>query len=218
MKVFLNKIDSLQDDVCNTIESFIEAGIKVCMITGDKVETAVNVSISCGLRKPDIINYYIIEDYSPLKIEEKMIALKEKQVGSMCLIIDGGSIDIIMTFFEKLFIESINSCNSLIFCRCSPKQKSSIVKTIKKYSSKKILAIGDGGNDVSMLKVADIGVGIEGKEGMQASLDSDFSITEFKNLKTLLFWFGRNSYKNTSNISLFTIHRGIICSCLQVNC
>jgi phospholipid-transporting ATPase len=40
------------------------------------------------------------------------------------------------------------------------------VKMAKEYCPDKItLAIGDGANDVSMITVADIGVGISGKEG-----------------------------------------------------
>ena len=214
--IILIILDTLQDNVFFTIRSFIEAGIKVCMITGDRVETAVNISISCGLKKNNKNDYYITEDYDPIKIEEKLKYLKEILPDSTTLVVDGESIEIILTSLRPLFIDAINSCNSILFCRCTPKQKSKIVKTFKKYFFKKVLAIGDGGNDVSMLKVADIGIGLEGKEGMQASLASDFSISDFQDLKTLLFWFGRNSYINTSKISIFTIHRGLLCSGLQV--
>jgi len=53
------------------------------------------------------------------------------------------------------------------------------------------LAIGDGGNDVAMIQESHVGIGLFGKEGKQAALSSDFSITEFKHLKNLLFWHGR---------------------------
>lgn len=49
-----------------------------------------------------------------------------------------------------------------------------------------MLCIGDGGNDVSMIQAADVGVGIVGKEGKQASLAADFSITQFSHLTKLL--------------------------------
>lgn len=38
------------------------------------------------------------------------------------------------------------------------------------------LAIGDGGNDVRMIQQADIGVGISGREGLQAARAADYSI------------------------------------------
>lgn len=40
----------------------------------------------------------------------------------------------------------------------------------------KTLAIGDGGNDVRMIQQADIGVGISGREGLQAARAADYSI------------------------------------------
>ena len=46
-----------------------------------------------------------------------------------------------------------------------------------------------------MIMEADVGVGIVGKEGKQAALASDFSLNEFRRLKELLLWHGRNSYK-----------------------
>lgn len=57
---------------------------------------------------------------------------------------------------------------------------------IKEYTKKRVLCIGDGGNDVSMIQAADVGVGIVGKEGKQASLAADFSITQFSHLTKLL--------------------------------
>jgi phospholipid-translocating ATPase len=54
-------------------------------------------------------------------------------------------------------------------------------------------AIGDGGNDVSMIQAADIGIGIVGKEGKQASLAADFSVNQFSYISRLLIWHGRNS-------------------------
>jgi len=41
--------DKLQEEVCETIVAFKEAGIKVWMLTGDKVETAINIGYSAGL-------------------------------------------------------------------------------------------------------------------------------------------------------------------------
>ena len=46
--------------------------------------------------------------------------------------------------------------------------------------------LGDGGNDVSMIQAADVGIGIVGKEGKQASLAADFSITQFDHVAKLL--------------------------------
>lgn len=54
---------------------------------------------------------------------------------------------------------------SVICCRCSPTQKAQVTESIRNFSKKIILAIGDGGNDVAMICAANVGVGIVGKEG-----------------------------------------------------
>ena len=64
-------------------------------------------------------------------------------------------------------------------CRCAPAQKQSITALLKKLD-KRVLGIGDGGNDVGMIQEAHVGIGIEGKEGKQAALASDYSIKEFQ--------------------------------------
>lgn len=103
----------------------------------------------------------------------------------------------------------------MLCCRCSPTQKSRIVKSIKNYTDKRTCSVGDGGNDVAMIQEAHVGIGIVGKEGKQASLAADYSITQFKHLTLLTLWFGRLSYKNTAIISQFIIHRGLIFSFIQ---
>jgi phospholipid-translocating ATPase len=59
------------------------------------------------------------------------------------------------------------------------------------------------------------GVGIVGKEGKQASLAADFSVTQFSHLTKLLLWHGRNSYKRSAKLAQFVIHRGLIISIMQ---
>lgn len=76
--------------------------------------------------------------------------------------------------------------------------------------------IGDGGNDVGMIQLASIGLGIVGKEGNHAALASDISMKEFKYVKQILLWHGRNSYKRAASLSQFVIHRGLIISILQM--
>ncbi len=66
-----------------------------------------------------------------------------------------------------------------------------------------------------MILQADVGVGIVGKEGKQASLAADFSINQFAYVTRLILWHGRNSYKRSSRLSQFIIHRGLIISFIQ---
>ena len=66
------------------------------------------------------------------------------------------------------------------------------------------------------MQAASVGVGIVGKEGKQASLASDFSISQFSHIGRLLMVHGRNSYKRSASLSQFVIHRGLIITTMQV--
>lgn len=66
-----------------------------------------------------------------------------------------------------------------------------------------------------MIQQADAGIGIEGREGKQASLAGDFSIPQFSNLARLLLVHGRKSYKRSASLAQFVIHRGLIISTMQ---
>ena len=131
------------------------------------------------------------------------------------LLLEGPVIDICLHNLSSLFCSAASLSSSVICCRCSPTQKSQIVRTMKQYTQMRTLSIGDGGNDVAMIQEADVGIGIVGKEGLQASLQSDFSIIKFCHIKNLLLWWGRVGYNNTSTMTNFVIHRGLIISFIQ---
>ena len=97
-----------------------------------------------------------------------------------------------MKHYEIEFLELACQCPAVVCCRCSPTHKSQVVQLLRTHTKKPVCAIGDGGNDVSMIQAANVGVGIVGKEGKQASLAADFSITQFSHVSRLLVWHGRN--------------------------
>uniref|UniRef100_A0A8D0CI98 Phospholipid-transporting ATPase n=1 Tax=Scleropages formosus TaxID=113540 RepID=A0A8D0CI98_SCLFO len=92
------------------------------------------------------------------------------------------------------FVDMACECSAVICCRVTPKQKANVVNLVKKYKKAVTLSIGDGANDVNMIKTADIGVGISGQEGMQAVMSSDYAFAQFRYLQRLLLVHGRWSY------------------------
>ena len=131
------------------------------------------------------------------------------------LVIDGNELNLCLNEDEITFFKQTSKMNGVICCRCSPLQKAQIVKKMKQYTGLCVAAIGDGGNDVGMIQEADVGIGIVGKEGKQASLSADFSINEFNNILKLLLWHGRMSYLRTALLGQFVVHRGLIVSIIQ---
>jgi len=205
--------DKLQRDVKPSLELLRNAGIKIWMLTGDKVETARCVAISSKLVAR---GQYI---HTIAKLKRKELAHNEldflRGKSDACLLIDGESLALMLQHYRDAFISVAVRLPAVVACRCSPTQKAEIATFIRAHTKKRVCCIGDGGNDVSMIQAADVGVGIVGKEGRQASLAADFSITQFCHLTKLLVWHGRNSYKRSAKLSQFVIHRGIIISVCQ---
>lgn len=119
----------------------------------------------------------------------------EKMEGEYGLIINGHSLAYALEKDLRLeLLRTACMCQTVICCRVTPLQKAQVVQLVKKYKQAVTLAIGDGANDVSMIKAAHIGVGISGQEGMQAVMSSDFSFAQFRYLQRLLLVHGRWSY------------------------
>ncbi|KAM9724378.1 phospholipid-transporting ATPase ID isoform 1-T1 [Menidia menidia] len=115
--------------------------------------------------------------------------------GEFGLVISGHSLaHALEADMEGEFVSTACACKAVICCRVTPLQKAQVVELIKKHKKAVTLAIGDGANDVSMIKSAHIGVGISGQEGIQAVLASDYSFAQFRFLQRLLLVHGRWSY------------------------
>uniref|UniRef100_A0A8C3F8A4 Phospholipid-transporting ATPase n=1 Tax=Chrysemys picta bellii TaxID=8478 RepID=A0A8C3F8A4_CHRPI len=205
--------DQLQADVRPTLEMLRNAGIKIWMLTGDKLETATCIAKSSHLvsRTQDIHIFRPVISRGEAHLE--LNAFRRKH--DCALVISGDSLEVCLKYYEHEFVELACQCPAVVCCRCSPTQKAHIVKLLQHHTGKRTCAIGDGGNDVSMIQAADCGIGIEGKEGKQASLAADFSITQFKHIGRLLMVHGRNSYKRSAALGQFVMHRGLIISTMQ---
>ncbi|XP_038598456.1 phospholipid-transporting ATPase FetA-like isoform X2 [Tachyglossus aculeatus] len=140
-------------------------------------------------------------DTDPVNIQisrpskESLVLPEESAGGNFGMVINGHSLAFALE--AKLELELLRAacmCKAVICCRVTPLQKAQVVELVKKHKNAVTLAIGDGANDVSMIKTAHIGVGISGQEGMQAVLSSDFSFAQFRFLQRLLLVHGRWSY------------------------
>ncbi|OEH76433.1 cation-transporting ATPase family protein [Cyclospora cayetanensis] len=209
--------DKLQDAVPETLESLRHAGIKIWMLTGDKVETATCIAASAGLKgRHDSLT--ILSSASIRTPGQAQEALERFSMGpsESVLVVDGRVLSLFLCHFPKYFILTACQAPAVVCCRCSPTQKAAVTALLKQYTGRRTCAVGDGGNDVSMIQAADVGVGLEGKEGRQASLAADFSLSQFSHLRRLLLWHGRNSYQRSAKLAQFVVHRGLIIAVIQV--
>ena len=205
--------DRLQKDVKPSLELLRNAGVKIWMLTGDKIETARCVAVSARLVARGQQIYTMSKLKAKQQAKEALDVLRNRT--ESCLLIDGDSLSLMLSQFRIEFITIAVQLPAVIACRCSPTQKADVAFLIRQHTKKRVCCIGDGGNDVSMIQAADVGVGIVGKEGRQASLAADFSIEQFCYITKLLVWHGRNSYKRSAKLAQFIIHRGLIISVCQ---
>ncbi|XP_070228452.1 phospholipid-transporting ATPase VD isoform X2 [Bos mutus] len=189
--------DRLQEGVPEAIEALHKAGIKIWMLTGDKQETAVNIAYACKLLEPN----------------DKLFVLNTESKGSglrAALIITGKTLEFaLQESLQKQFLELTARCQAVVCCRATPLQKSEVVKLVRSHLRVMTLAIGDGANDVSMIQVADIGIGISGQEGMQAVMASDFAVSQFRHLSKLLLVHGHWCYTRLSNMILYFFYKNV---------
>ncbi|KAH8505874.1 hypothetical protein H0E87_012901 [Populus deltoides] len=230
--------DKLQEGVPEAIESLRQAGIKVWVLTGDKQETAMSIGLSCKLLTPDmeqiIINGNSENDCRKLlsdakakcglnlsnkgsqylKCNAEMDYLQRperKEEVPLALIIDGNSLVYILEKeLESELFDIATYCKVVLCCRVAPLQKAGIVDLIKSRSDDMTLAIGDGANDVSMIQMADVGVGICGQEGRQAVMASDFAMGQFRFLKRLLLVHGHWNYQRIGYLILYNFYRNAV--------
>ncbi|KAJ5899733.1 phospholipid-transporting ATPase DNF3 [Penicillium taxi] len=207
--------DKLQKGVPEAIDKLRRANIKLWMLTGDKRETAINVGHSCRLIK-DYSNLTVL-DHEKGEVEQDIIDLTAQimqgRVAHSVVVIDGQTLATVEAneIVRKRFFQLAIRVDSVICCRASPKQKAFLVKTIRTHLSDSItLAIGDGANDIAMIQEAHVGIGITGKEGLQAARISDYSIAQFRFLLKLLLVHGRWNYMRACKYTLGTFWKEML--------
>jgi len=274
--------DKLQEGVPETIESLLDAGIKVWVLTGDKRETAINVGKACNLLKPNMVTLIIAsstkigtkqrleyllnliinrqwgqlagehekdDEEMPSALEQSALTSGDKNEQpslsvpqsrgnpEIALVLEGRSLVYALEYDLKFTLLSLaQQCNTVVCCRTTPMQKTLVVQLVKDSGTpealspkekiqlelrktagyltneKKLttLAIGDGANDVPMIQAAHVGIGISGREGMQAVMASDYAIAQFRFLKRLLFVHGRYSYNRMSLLILYFFYKNML--------
>ncbi|KAF9583570.1 hypothetical protein BGW38_009159, partial [Lunasporangiospora selenospora] len=214
--------DRLQEGVPECIALLSRAGIKLWVLTGDKVETAINIGFACNLLQKDMILIIIQAQDKDETLEQMRKALdkfwgREAQKDpelmnkTHALIIDGETLKHALSpDLNGMLLDVGKRCRSVICCRVSPLQKAKVVSMVKRGLDVMTLSIGDGANDVSMIQEANIGVGIAGEEGRQAVMASDFAIAQFRFLSKLLLVHGRWSYIRISEMILTFFYKNVV--------
>lgn len=166
--------DRLQDGVPDTIALLAEAGIKLWVLTGDKVETAINIGFSCNLLDNDmdlilfkldddnideagkLLDKYLMEHFNLTGSEEELKKAKKDHnppAPTHALVIDGDALKIVLEDELKMkFLLLCKQCKAVLCCRVSPSQKAAVCQMVKKGLDVMTLSIGDGKSVCNLLR------------------------------------------------------------------
>ncbi|XP_050383496.1 phospholipid-transporting ATPase 1-like isoform X2 [Argentina anserina] len=219
-------------------ETAISIGVSCKLLTADMQQIIINGTSEAecrnllvdameqyGIQSSNIINqssncksnaafdYLELPDEVKTSNEPKCHAGKEdgKACVPLALIIDGNSLVYILEKdLQSELFDLATSCSVVVCCRVAPLQKAGIVDLVKTRTDDMTLAIGDGANDVSMIQMADVGVGICGQEGRQAVMASDFAMGQFRFLKRLLLVHGHWNYQRIGYLVMYNFYRNAV--------
>jgi phospholipid-transporting ATPase len=215
--------DELQADVPETIAYLLRAGIKLWVITGDKQATAINIGYSSRLLTADMTLIKVNAEHSSERCGAILADAVERYCGGaiasqqrIAMVIDGATLRYALDEHADLFMALAERCASVVCCKAGASRKGAVVELIKRRTSAICLAIGDGANDVTMLREAHIGIGIFGREGSQAARSSDYALHQFRHLRRLLCVHGRYALIRNAAVTLYSFYKNAAIFLVQV--
>ncbi|KAG5641467.1 hypothetical protein DXG03_005130 [Asterophora parasitica] len=222
--------DKLQEGVPEAIEMLHRAGIKLWILTGDKLQTAIEIGFSCNLLKNNMVIMILSADsmeqtraqiegglnkiasvLGPPSWEQRKRGFVPGAQASFAVVIDGDTLRHALTpELKELFLNLGTQCETVVCCRVSPAQKALTVKLVKEGRKAMTLSIGDGANDVAMIQEANIGCGLFGLEGSQAAMSADYAFGQFRFLTKLLLVHGRWSYQRIADMHSNFFYKNVV--------
>ncbi|KAH0815715.1 hypothetical protein GEV33_007075 [Tenebrio molitor] len=163
------------------IETLQNAGMKIVMVTGDNIQTAVSVARECGIIQSghsviDIITTKPTKsDVARIRYQESdgapITGTKVKDVEAMCerkyhFVVSGSAWTDINQYFPEIIPKIVTK--GVVFARMSGQQKQQLVEELQNLGYY-VAMCGDGANDCGALKAANVGISLSEAESSVAS-------------------------------------------------
>ncbi|CAG9782712.1 unnamed protein product [Diatraea saccharalis] len=152
--------DRLAEDVPDTLSRLRTAGIKIWMLTGDKLETALCIARSLHLGGGG--NWYPAPPCTTRRDAHATLQALAELAPDMDLIVEGETLEVTtvlvmcLHWYEEEMVSVLRRCSGVVVARCSPTQKARVARLLRARGLV-VAAVGDGGNDVAMIQEADMG-------------------------------------------------------------
>lgn len=198
---FIGMQDKVRSEAKESVLGVQKAGVVVRMVTGDNIDTAINVAISCGILPVGLIQseiqQYVMTGKHFREISRGLNTVRNEQ----------GTI----VEFKLIDVEQFASVvkNLRVIARCTPEDK--LLLTIGLKELGEVVAVtGDGSNDAAALKQSDIGVAMmSGTQLAKESSDIILLDDNFLSILNAVKW-GRNVYASTRKFLQFQMTVNIV--------
>ncbi len=236
--------DALQPGVPSALQALRSAGVATWMLTGDKMETALQIAQASQLVRPFVsvshtdtgswsddaglpMLHLIGDTNADISDSVRSFhAFAASTAVSTCgyaITVSGNAASTALnsSSIATQFRELLLNARQVVCCRASPGNKAELVQMCKAHlQHTRVLSIGDGGNDVPMIQAAHVGIGISGREGEAASRTADVAIPRFSALVPLLLYHGRRAHRATSFLAQFALYKSMFMCSQQIlfNC
>ena len=233
--------EKIPKDLKYSIAKLHNAGIKVWIASGDKRENVLSVGKNLNIYNPKSIRGDFSDKDKPEDLDIKMSMLlmqflfpndkinkmKTRKGVSVEANIKSSSKDLTILLsggcFTRICADQRNFqslatllsyCTSLLAYQFTPNNKYVLCQMIRNYCSKnsKVLAVGDGFNDFTMLKEADLSIGIRSREILQVRNTCDIIVSKFSQIVNLIIVHGTWNYWRLRNISLLSFYANFVIS------
>ena len=195
--------DLLVNNLRETIKDLQDRDIYQIICSGDIKNTSKNIGKNCGILSDFIID--ITLDDPSIDLNEQLdLILQCEENQQPGLLIGRRELSMILKIdqLSQKLIKVIRKSKGLVVYTAEPSVKGDLTRFLKRYGFI-TMCVGDGANDIDMIRESHIGMGIKNGENLHAADNADVGINSVTDIPLLIDISDRICYLNSYLVLFF---------------